>query len=348
MLSLKNDVQAAFAICAAIIGAGFASGREIVSFFSGLGGASYLGVFAASAALGGLVYVILRLSIRTRASSFPQLYGALMGNACRDAVHILHLLLCLTASAAMLSAGAQLGALTFDCQSSHLIGLALTLSCGIISVCTGMNSLSLLGSILTPAIAVYYLTMARNGRYPVEFALDTLPVALPMGILYACFNTALSGGAICLTAYKNVSPTRTALLTGSMMLILLLCANEAMLRAGDAFRRAALPSVVLAIQWGTAGYYISIFILWLSILTTLCALLHSMRAQLISLRMPSAAALLLPALGALALSACGFDVLVNIGYPLLGWICCCALIALLLFLPEEKVQLTAPRDTDSR
>ncbi len=347
-MSFKTDLQAAFAICAAIIGAGFASGREIVSFFSGLGSASYAGVLAACAAAAGLVYVITRLSVRTQTQSFPDLYGSLMGTGCRDAMHVLHALLCLTASAAMLSAGGQLGALTFDLQFSRPLGVALTLCCALISVSTGMKSLSSLGAVLVPAVAAYYLAMALNGRYSPEFALDTLSISLPMGVLYASFNIALSGGAICLTAQKGISPVRTALLTGGMLLLLLVCANEAMLRAGDAFRRAAMPSVVLSMQWGVAGYYISIAVMWLSVLTTLCALLHSMRAQLISFRRSPAASLTLPALGALLLSVCDFDTLVDVGYPLLGWVCCCALMALLLFLPDGKTRSTSPPDTNSR
>jgi uncharacterized membrane protein YkvI len=190
--------------------------------------------------------------------------------------------------------------------------------------------------------------MALNGRYTPEFSIDMLPVALPMGILYACFNIALSGGTICVTAHKNTSPARTALLTGSLLFVLLCCANEALLRAGDAFRRAAMPSVVLSMQWGTAGYYVSILVMWLSVLTTLCALLHSLRAQLLSFRLSPASSLLLPSLSALMLSVCGFDRLVDTGYPLLGWICCCALLALLLFLPEKAPCLTPPNDTFSK
>lgn len=346
-MSFKADLQAAFAICAAIIGAGFASGREIASFFAGLGSASYLGVTAASCTVGGLVYVILRLSRRTQANSFPELYGALMGTGCRDAMHILYALLCLTASAAMLSAGAHLGELTFDFRFSRLLGLFFTLCCSVLSVCSGMNSLGLLGSLLVPLTALYYLAMALRGRYSLEFAVETLPVTLPMGILYASFNAALAGGAICLTAKEDISPKRTALLTGGMMLVLLVCADTALLRAGDEIQKASLPSVVLSAQWGLFGYYTSILVMWLAVLTTLCALLHSLRAQF-ALRFSSAAALILSSLGSLALSVCGFDALVDTGYPILGWICCCALLALVLFLPEGNKLSTLPPHTDSR
>jgi len=65
----KADWQSALAICAAIIGAGFASGREIVSFFSGFSAASWLGIPVSAAGIGLLIYVIMLLAARTRARS---------------------------------------------------------------------------------------------------------------------------------------------------------------------------------------------------------------------------------------------------------------------------------------
>lgn len=346
-MSIKSEFQASLAICAAIIGAGFASGREIVSFFSGLGSASFAGVAVACSAVGALTYVIIRLSQQTHQSGFAELYGALMGSACRDAMYILYSLLCLVASAAMLSAGAHLGELLFDSGASRLIGRMLTFFCGILAVFCGMKVLSALGGILVPLIGLYYFVMLIKGNQPSEFAPEMLPVSLPMGLLYAAFNTALSGGTICLTARSGISPKCTAILTGGILFILLCCANAALLRSGDGVLMSALPTVVLSAQLGLFGYHMSIIVMWLSVLTTLCALLHSLREQLLS-RLSPIAALMLPALGALALSLCGFEALVDTGYPLLGWICCCALLALLLFLPERRADITLLSDTASR
>lgn len=332
----KADRQAAFAICAAIIGAGFASGREIVSFFSCFGAASWLGVAAASAGIGALVYAVMLLSRRTQAETFPDLYGKLMGEPCKDAMHILHGLLCLITTSAMLAAGAELGALTFPIRHSYALGFALTLCAGLAAVCTGFQALSTMGVLLVPFIACYFAAMALNGQYAPSFLLDGLLPAIPMGLIYASFNGALAGGAICLAGQKEADPARTALLTGTLMLFLLSCANWAMLRAGEAIRQMALPSIVLTAEWGVFGYYASIFILWLAILTTLCAMLHSMQAQLKSIHIKKLPSLCLSAGIASLLAVAGFQSLVNTMYPLLGWICGFALVALMLFLPDKE------------
>ena len=333
----KTDINAAFAICAAIIGAGFASGREIVSFFSALGSASWVGVIASSTASSLLIYVIMRLSRHTRALTLPRIYGALMGQRCRDALSLLHGLLCLCAASVMLSAGAELGALTFSVQHSHALGLLLTLCAALVSLKLGLNSLGTLGGILTVITVPYYIAIASGSQAASSFSANGLLQAVPLGLLYAAFNAALAGGTICLSARQSASPVRTACMAGILLFLLLACANRAMLSADEDILRTALPSVALAARWGVAGYYASIAVMWLAVLTTLCAMLHSLSALLTEeAHLPRRNALICGTLCACALSICGFETLVNAAYPILGWVCTFALIVLMLFQPESS------------
>ena len=335
----RTEFQTAFAICAAIIGAGFASGREIVGFFSGMGSASWLGVITASGGIAGLTYVLLRLSGRVRAHSFPALYGALMGSSCRDAVALLHGLMCLVTASAMLSAGSELGALAFPWRYARAAGFLLTLLPALAASVSGLRPLAMLGMLLAPLILIYYLCMGQNVSYPVGFSPRLLPASLAMGCLYAAFNAALAGGTICLSAKDcSISAGRTAFLTGGMMFLLLSAANRTLLRAGDAVRQTAMPAVVLAAHWGASGYYISILVIWLSVLTTLCAMLHSLAAQFTQLHAPRIAKLTACAAAASLLSVCGFRLLVDTLYPILGWVCSFVLLALIAFLPEENTK----------
>ncbi len=329
----KSDIRAAFAICAAIIGAGFASGREIVSFFACFGAASFLGAAAASAGVGALVYAVMLLSARTQSSTFPRLYGALMGKPCEDAVSVLHSLLCLITASAMLAAGAELGALTFPVRHSHLLGFLLTLLAALAAVLSGFRILSGMGALLVPLTFLYFFAMAARGEYPVEFAADGFLPAVPMGLIYAAFNGALAGGTVCSAGLSGASPAQTARLTGGILFILLACANSALLRAGDAVRQMSMPSVVLAANWGVFGYYASITVMWLAILTTLTAMLHTIASQMTCAGVRKLPAVCISLLGAALISVCGFSSLVSAVYPLLGWVCGFTLVALMLFLP---------------
>ena len=56
---MKKAGRAAAELCGAVIGAGFASGREVASFFARFGGWSWLGVTAAVAVLGGACLLLM-------------------------------------------------------------------------------------------------------------------------------------------------------------------------------------------------------------------------------------------------------------------------------------------------
>lgn len=332
----KEDVKASLAICAAIVGAGFASGREIVTFFAAMGWASWMGVIASASAFGGLTYVIMRISAHVQADSFPDLYGAVMGRDCRDAVHILHGLICLITSAAMLSAGSELGALALPWRHSHLTGFVLTLCIAMASVLTGVNALSCMGAVLIPLLSVYCLMMAKSSVGRVFFTIEGALATIPMGLLYAFFNIAVIGSTICRTAATKASPARTALTTGLFMLVMLSCANLAALTASEEEQSALFPFVIRSAKWGVPGFYATIAIMWAAVLSTLCAMLASLTGQIMSVAgLSRTAALLISAAASSLVSVMGFRDMVNVAYPLLGWVCAFVLIALILFLPAQ-------------
>lgn len=112
-----RDIRVALAMVAAIVGAGFASGREIVVFFSGMGAFSWLGILAGSAACGFLTGMLVHFAMRTRSASLPQVYARVMDEHCGDAAQMMHGGLMLLTGAVMVSGGAELGALTINLHS---------------------------------------------------------------------------------------------------------------------------------------------------------------------------------------------------------------------------------------
>lgn len=331
---------------AAVVGAGFASGREIVVFFSGWGAASWLGIVAASAGVGFLTSILSGFAMRTREDSFPGIYRSVMGERCGEAVQVLHGLLMMMTGGVMLAAGGELGSLALPVRYAYPLGMALTLLMGALLSRLGIRALAAVGGTLVPAVVIYYLLMALDGRPAVPFAsaqhtavtLGSFPLCFILGMLYASLNIAMAGGVVCLTGQQCVSPRNLGLLTAGCMLLMLLPANAAFLRAGSWVREMALPSVVLAARWGVAGYYASITVLYLAVVTTMCAALSSMSAQGRLLGLKRGAALALSCAGSLLLAVCGFEQLVNVGYPLMGWSCAFVLLALLAFVdwPERK------------
>ena len=340
-----RELGAACAIVAAIAGAGFASGREIVTFFTCAGWASWLGIAAASALLGALTAMLLRLAARGGAASFSGIYRTAMGPECGEAVAVLHGLTMLLTLAVMLTAAGELGALALNLRYAYPLAMAATLATALALSGGGFRGLRRMGLALAPLLAVYYLALALDPR-PAPRAFNALPAgdtitgnvlaAVLLGGLYAALNAAMSGGVLASFSGDGLSPRRLGACTGALLFALLAPANAALLRAGASVRRLALPGVVLAARWGAAGFWLSLLAMWACVVTTLAAALGSLRSQAMEYGLDPRLAVLLAILGGALLSAIGFAPLVRIGYPLLGWGCALSLLALIPFLKSDS------------
>ena len=344
-MRLRRELGTAFAVVSAIVGAGFASGREIVTFFTCAGWASWLGVAAATGLLGALTAMLAALARRGGARSFPGIYAAAMGRECGEAIQLLHGVTMLLTATVMLAAGGELGALALPFRYAYPIALAATLLLGLVLARRDFRLLQGLGALLAPAMFVYYLCLALDGSpaprpyLAAEVTVDlsgNVVAACFLGALYAALNAAMSGGVLAALAHGVLRPRRVGLLTGALLLALLVPANAALLRAGEGVRALALPGVVLAARWGTTGFYASVLVMWLSVLSTLAAALGSLRGQAAEVGLKPRLAVLAASLAALCLSVVGFQPLVRVGYPVLGWICAVTLLALVPFLREDE------------
>ncbi len=337
-MRIPAALRSALAIVAAIVGAGFASGREVMTFFSEMGAASWLGVGVACALVGGITAMLAQLGARTEAKSFPGLFGALMGQACEDAMHMSHGLLMTILASVMLAAGGELGALTLPVGGARYIGMGFTLACGLWAARGGM--LARLGGAVFPLILAFFAALAADGR-PVDASVyaqrayeiqASAPLALLLGAVYAALNLSLAGGVVLL---NRAEPKKVGLYTALLLAALLIPANAALLRHREELQFVAMPSVILAARWGTAGFYLCALCMELAVVSTMAASIASLRAQLAGIRSGGwalAGILTLSALFALS----GFDFLVRSLYPLLGWLCAMALLALTAFVDWPK------------
>lgn len=333
------NLRVSLAALAAIVGAGFASGREIMTFFTGMGWASWIGIVCACVAVGLLTAMLARFQLRSGARNLPAVFGAEMGKPCEDAVHGLYGLLMLLTASVMIAAGGELGQLALPLHSAAYVGMALTIIASMVTAFYKGNGLAMLGALLAPAIVVFYVCLAADGRpAPVTFpdrtaaVVGSVPLTIIMGVLYAALNVTMAGGAVLIHCDRGVSPRRVGYMTGGMLFLMLAAANAAFLLAGPGIRNLAMPSVVLAARFGSAGYYISIAVLWCAVVTTLTAAFQSLHAQAVSLGLRPLTAMALIVALALLFALIGFAPLVDIGYPLLGWSCALALLALIAFI----------------
>ena len=77
---MKNTIKVSLAIIGTIIGAGFASGQEILAFFSIYGIKGVLGIFIASIILGVLIYKIFNILNSNKINNYDDFLDRIIKN----------------------------------------------------------------------------------------------------------------------------------------------------------------------------------------------------------------------------------------------------------------------------
>lgn len=286
-----------FCVAGAMIGAGFASGREIMQFFSQYGPFSW-GLALAAAVFSGALMLRLMACAPHRglmpAASF--------------------LLLAVTGGA-MTAASGELAALTVPLPHARSLGGFLTL---LLALFVSRKKLELFGrfgkALLPLLIASFLLCLRLPGCSPADDnpSLPHILLGFFQVLGYCGLNVLLCGGVLQEAAKRRRDRKRFVFCACGMLFLLLLLGNAALLPHRHSLRHAALPLVMLLRAYGKGGYYLSAAVLYLAIFTTLTAVLRGM--SVLFPKWKAGWTILLCAAASLA----GFEEIVSGAYPLLG------------------------------
>lgn len=310
----------------AVIGAGFASGREIVIFFTryGVHGWWLAGLSAVTMAL--LCGLCMRASSSAGGNDWSgvlQLGKWTEGCSC--------LLMVLTAGA-MIAAAGHMVALLWPHVWAYPAGALGTLLLAWRMGYGRMKGLSLISGVLTLALLCALLAILAG---PVQNAADfrsgaeasDLPGAALRAVGYASMNMMLAIGVVCRCASAAGKISATSAWLGGLTGMLLLSSHCVYSRHPEAVC-SDFPMIVLIGERGRTGYVFGAVLLYLAILTTLISVMYSIRI-IAKKRFSAPRCQLLMTLGLpLAVSGLGFSAIVDRFYAPAGLLC-----LLVVFMP---------------
>ena len=303
-----------FCIIGAMVGAGLASGREIMQFFSQYGALSWLLVGLAAALTGLLSWKMMR--------GGDSIQALLPGGRFRWMGHLLMGLLLAAVGGGMTAAAGELAALTVPVHHARFLGSAGTpVLCAALAR-KSLRGLAIVSKLLLPVLLLAFLLCLclpeTVGERPTVSITDGL-LALLRVIGYCGMNALLSAEIICEAGSgENLKHKKyIAAGTGIVLGLLLALGNGALIRHTGALENAALPTIMLLRAYGKAGFYLSAAVLYLAVATTLIASLRGLRV-LIAPYVPAYAGWI-GVLSAAGLSLIGFQEIVATAYPALGW-----------------------------
>ena len=301
----------------AVVGAGFASGREIQHFFAAHGAQGLAGAMLAGALFAFVGATVLRRVARDGIRHYGELLRGLCGPALGTALDRLGTFAIAAGLVVVLAGGGALGTMMGGWpRMVGVVGLAVLL---VATEAMGRRAHAAVNLAVVPLIAATCVFAAAHPVAPLGHLAPTSP-RLPWGlasVLYVAYNLMLGVAGLCVAAEPGLTPREAALggVAGGAVLGAL-CAAIAWVLLSGAGARAELPlgAVLGPGPWRSLGYPLTLLLaLWTTGAATVRALTDRVAT---GRRWAGALAVLL----ALPFAGLGLVGLVAIVYPLLGFI----------------------------
>lgn len=326
-------------IIGTMIGAGFASGQEIVSFF----GASYISPWIALVcgiliALGSFLF--LYIGHRTKASNISEVNRHLFGKAHLPA-DIFLLFNSLIVLAGMLAGMDSLGDMLFPL--SPLYSIVFGILCALISY-RGLKGLLRCNSALIPAV-VAMIILVCSLHIAAPLATPAFGLRVPSCVIYVSMNMILAATVLATTDVPLKIAAVCSVAAGAVMGLLLLLIIFA-LNAGGA--QGTMPVLYLAKNMPVLFYCMAAVVaaaIFTTMLTSASGLTDWLAAQTRDRKFASAVVLL----AGLILSNLGFETVVAFLYPIIGIIGAAYMAAALFYATVgDRVKTALARRTHKR
>lgn len=224
----KQTGRAAAELCGAVIGAGFASGREIAAFFARFGGWSWLGVASATAVMG---CICLRLMRCPGVAGMPE---AWQHSWLKWLWQGMFVSLLTATGGAMMAGGGEIAALMLPLRGARSLGLGITLVLGWM---LASRETKWLAAVSRGLIACLVLVMLAGMFLPTRESASLGAAgsgweSLLHGLCYGGFNVALAAPVVAVTGagLTHREQRRCAALFTAVVAALLACGNAVLLR----------------------------------------------------------------------------------------------------------------------
>lgn len=328
-------MSVAMLIVGTMIGAGFASGKEVVSFFGDTPNV-FIALISGVLVFGCSV-LFLFVGRRVKKSDIGEVNGEVFG-VLRPVADVFMLFNSMTVLGAMLAGTDSLAAEFIDVRP--LASIAVGLLCAFTAV-KGLNGLLKANAVLVPIMVVFLCVCSC---LVIEFPFKALssPIRPYSIVLYVSMNMIL-GGSVLTTVHK-LSPreiilaSATASLIIAAMLMLIMGALHSVSAA-----HAEMPTLVIALKSGKPMYFLCFPVIGASIFTTMLSAFKSLYdyvAGFITIKPLAALAVLC---GGLAVGAFGFGNVVGKMYPIIGAVGIAYLMSNAWYLIKTRVKRKVKR-----
>ena len=330
---VKTNWVAAFQIAAVyvgtVVGAGFATGKEIVEFFSRFGFIGFISIL-----MSGYIFIFLgaklmRIAASIQAASYQELNEYLFGKFFGSVINIVMLFMLLGVCSVMLSgAGA-----VFEEQIglSKYIGIFITIALSIAVMIMGTKGIFAVNTFVVPLmIGFSFLLLILSMKLP-NFMMQILNIpyaedgwkAVVAPFSYAAMNLSLAQAVLVPIAaeIKDEQTIKWGGILGGIALTIILMSSHLTLVMLPELESYAIPMAVIMKTTAASFFWVYVFIIYGEIFTSVIGNVYGIERQLRKyISIPSNLTTMI------ILTICAFISLIDYGlllsylYPLFGYI----------------------------
>lgn len=336
-------IQVAMVYVGTVIGAGFATGKEIVEFFTQYGWFGFIGIL-----ISGWLFIwigsrMMIMAIRINASTYKELNDYLFGKTASTIVTLLVILIIIAVKSVMLSgAGAvfeeQLGL-------SKQLGIVATICLVFMVMIFGLKGLLSANLIIVPMIITFSLlisfTILANGHVAsttIQFPAQSFKWAVSP-FAYAAFNLALAQIVLIPLAneIKNEQVIRIGTILGGLLLSVLLLCNHIALSLLHNLLSYAIPMAEVVKLFFPLFYWVYIAIIYGAIFSSIIGGIFGLQRQIqFFVHVPNLLLLFVLLFILYFVSHIDYSSLLSFLYPILGYASLFVLILLAFKRVPEK------------
>ena len=333
IVKMKTSLRIGAVYVSAIIGAGFASGQEILQYFTYYGWISLAGIVVATLLFAFLGYQITELGSKLKAKSHRGVIHQLGGKYFGTIVDYIIILACLNASVVMIAGGGSLLNQLFDIpafigSAVVMILVALTLTLELRQIINVIGSVTPFLVLMAIILAIYSFSTNNFTASEIQELskpeLTASPNWVLSAVLYVSYNVIMAiailsvvGGSV-----KNSKiAARGGLFGGIGLGLLLLILNLGLISKMDQVGDVDMPTLLMAGDIAPWLPFVMGIIIFGMVFSTAASGLYAFATRVVNPTKSNFKPLVIVfSIVAYILSFVGFTTLVGTAYPLFGYL----------------------------
>ncbi len=320
---MVETLKILFVIIGTIIGAGFASGKEIYLFFAKYGVNGIIGIILSSISIGLIIYKVLKISIKHNINTYEQLVKKIYKkDKVKEILKIIINIFLLISFYVMIA-----GFAAFFSQELGINNILATCVICILCYITFLGNIKTIvkvNSLLMPIIIIFIIYLIINnidGFNNIEFTNKEIVKAIIKSILFTSYNSIiLIPILLSLKTYiKSIKQIKNiSILTSIIIFIVSISIYGLLLKIDINIPQIELPIVYIAGKMGVIHKYIYGLIILGAIYTSAISAGYGILENYAKNKKIYKLIALIMCSSALIVSQIGFSQLVDLLYPILG------------------------------